>query len=249
MDDILLAVEAETAAYSGQLRKAREFTRQAVDSAMSAGENETAAGYEAAASLREALFGNPTDARRRAEVARTLSAARDVQFAAALALALSGETARAQRVATDLANKLPQDTMVKLNFMPTLNGQLALGQRDPAKAIEALQGVSLIELGQPGDAAFMPALYPIYVRGESYRAAQQGREAAAEFQKILDHRGVAVNEPIGALAHLGLARAYALQGDTIRARTAFQDFLTLWKDADPDIPILQQAKTEYAKLR
>jgi serine/threonine protein kinase len=249
VEDILLAVEADTAAYSGRLRKARELTHQAAASAMRAGEKETAAGYEADASLREGFFGNPAEALHRAEAARALSTARDVLFAAALGLATSGEVPRAQTLATDLAKGFPQDTIVKFNYTPAIAGQLALSRNEPAKAIEALQSSSLFELGQPGDATFMPALYPVYVRGEAYRAAHQGREAAAEFQKILDHRGVVVNEPIGALAHLGLARAHALQGDTVKARAAYQDFLTLWKDADPDIPILQQAKTEYANLK
>ncbi len=249
VEDILLAVEADTAAYSGHLKKARESTRQAAASARRAGENETAAGYEAGASLREALFGNLANAVERAEGALALSKARDVQFGAALAFALSGQVARAQTLATGLAKSSPQDTIVKFNYLPTIAGQLALNQHEPAKAIDALQSSTPFELGQPGDAAFMPALYPIYVRGEAWRAAHQGHEAAAEFQKILDHRGVVVNEPIGALAHLGLARAYALQGDNARARGAYQDFLTLWKDADPDIPILQQAKSEFAKLQ
>jgi tetratricopeptide (TPR) repeat protein len=249
VEDIFLAVEADTAAYSGQLKKAHESARQAAASARRVGENETAAGYEADASLREALFGNPAEALRRAEAARALSTARDVQFAAALALALSGEVARAQTLATALAKSFPQDTIVKFNYLPAIAGQLALSRHEPAKAIDALQNSSLFELGQPGDATFMPALYTIYVRGEAYRAAHQGREAAVEFQKILDHRGVVVNGPIGVLAHLGLARAYVLLGDTVKSRAAYQNFLTLWKDADPDIPILQHAKTEYSILK
>jgi eukaryotic-like serine/threonine-protein kinase len=249
VEDILLAVEADTAAYSGQLKKARESARQASASARRVGENETAAGYEADAALREALFGNPADARRRAEAALALSSARDVQFAGALALALSGEVARAQTLATGLAKSFPQDTIVKFNYLPAIAGQLAISRHEPEKAVDALQSSSSSELGQPGDATFVPALYPIYVRGEAYRTAHQGYEAAAEFQKILDHRGVVVNEPIGALAHLGLARAYVLQGNTVKSRASYQNFLSLWKDADPDIPILRQAKTEYAKLR
>jgi serine/threonine protein kinase/tetratricopeptide (TPR) repeat protein len=250
VEDILQAVEVDTAAYSGRLKKARESARKAVASARRVGENETTAGYEADAALREALFGNPTEAIQRAEAALELSSnARDVDFAAALALALSGEVARAQTLATRLAKNFPQDTIVKFNYLPAIEGQLALSRHEPGKAIDALQSSSIVELGQPGDATFMPALYPIYVRGEAYRAARQGSEAAAEFQKILDHRGVVVNEPIGALARLGLARAYALQDDTIKARAAYQDFLTLWKGADPDIPVLIAVKAEYAMLK
>jgi tetratricopeptide (TPR) repeat protein len=249
VEDMLLSAEADTAAYSGHLKKARESDRQAADSARRVGQNETAAGYEAAASLREALFGNPAEALQRAETALALSTARDVQFAAALAFAFCGEAPRAQVLATGLAKSFPQDTIVKFNYLPTIAGQLALSRHEPGKAIDGLQSSSLFELGQPGDATFMPALYPIYVRGEAFLAARQGRDAAVEFKKILDHRGVVVNAPIGALAHLGLARAYVLEGDTVRARAAFQDFLTLWGDADPSIPILQQAKTEYARLQ
>jgi tetratricopeptide (TPR) repeat protein len=249
VEDILLAAEADTAAYSGQLKKARESTRQATASAKRAGANETAAGYEASAALREALFGNPVEALERAEAALTPSKARDVQFGVALAFALSGQIVRAQTLAAELARDFPQDTIVESNYLPTIAGQIALNRHEPAKAIDALRTASLFELGQPGDAAFMPALYPVYVRGEALRATYQGRESAIEFQKILDHRGVVMNEPIGALAHLGLARAYVLQGDNVRARGAYQDFLTLWKDADTDIPILQQAKSEFAKLQ
>ena len=137
---------------------------------------------------------------------------------------------------------------MQFNYLPTIHAQVALIRKDHSKAIDILQRAASYELGTPADRV-SPALYPVYVRGEAYLAARQGSESAAEFQKILDHRGVAVNEPIGALAHLGLARAYALRGDTAKSRAAYQDFLTLWKDADPDIPILKEAKAEYAKLQ
>ena len=250
VEDILLSVEADSAAYSGRLKKAREFSREATASARRLGENETAAVYEADAALRESLFGNPADARQRADAALALSSnARDVEFAAALALALSGEVARAQTLAESLTKSFSQDTIVKFNYLPTIRAQLAVDHHDFSKAIEALNTAAPFEFGQPGDASFMPALYPVYVRGETYLAAHQGREAAAEFEKILNHRGVVTNEPIGALAHLGLARAYVLQGDTVKARAAYQDFLTLWKDADSDIPILIAAKSENARLQ
>jgi ATP/maltotriose-dependent transcriptional regulator MalT len=140
--------------------------------------------------------------------------------------------------------------VVKFNYSPTIHAQLALSHNDPSKPIEALQAADPCELGSPGNAGVVRlALYPVYVRGEAYLAAHEGSEAAAEFQKILGHRGVVLYEPIGALAHLGLARAYVLQGDTAKAKVAYQDFLTLWKDADPDIPILKEAKAEYAKLQ
>jgi tetratricopeptide (TPR) repeat protein len=250
VEDILLAVEAGSAAYSGRLKKAREFAREATASARHAGENETAAGYEAEAALREALFGNPAAALQRVEAALVLSTtARDVEFATALALALSGEVARTQTLADSLAKSFPQDTIVNFNYLPTIRAQLAVDHHDSSEAIEVLNIAAPFEFGQPGDASFMPSLYPVYVRGETYLAAHQGKEAAAEFEKILNHRGVVTNEPIGALAHLGLARAYVLQGDTIKARAAYQDFLTLWKDADPDIPIFIAAKSESARLQ
>jgi serine/threonine protein kinase/Flp pilus assembly protein TadD len=249
VEDVLLSAEADTASYSGRLGKAREFSRQAVVSAERAEETETAAGYEADAALREALLGNAAEARQRADAAIALLRARDVNFGAALALALAGDESRAQRLAEDLTKSFPEDTVVKFNYVPTVDAQFAINRHDPLKAIEALQITTPFELGQPGDSSFTPSLYPIYVRGEAYLAVHQGREAVAEFQKILDHRGVVVNELIGALAHLQIGRAFALQGDTARALAAYKDFLTLWKDADPDIPILKEAKSEYAKLQ
>ena len=249
VEDTLLAYEADTAAYSGGLGKAREFSRRAVASAEHAEEKETAGGYEADAAMREALFGNPAEARQRANSAIALSTGRDVQYGAALALALAEDVSRAQTLADDLAKRFPEDTVVQFNYLPTIHAQLALSRNDSAKAIEVLQAAAPYELGAPGNGAFTPALYPVYVRGEAFLARHQGNEAAAEFQKTLDYRGVVVNEPIGALAHLGLGRAYAMQGDTAKAHAAYNDFLTLWKDADPDIPILQRAKSEYARLK
>jgi serine/threonine protein kinase/predicted Zn-dependent protease len=249
VEDVLLALEADTAAYSGRIREARDFSRRAEASAERAEEKETAASYQADAALREALFGNAAEARQLAAAALGLSTGRDVKYGAALALALAGDAARAQALADDLAKRFPQDTVVQFNYLPTLHAQLALSRNDASKAIEALQAAAPYELGDPTEAFNLVSLYPIYVRGEAYLTGHQETGAAAEFQKILDHRGVVFNEPIGALAHLGLARAYALQGDTVKARTAYKDFLTLWKDADPDVPILKQAKAEYAKLQ
>jgi serine/threonine protein kinase len=250
IEEVLLSYEADTAAYSGRLGKAREFSRRAVASAGRAEEKETAAGYEAAAALREALFGNATEARQRAAASLALSEGRDVQFGAALALVSAEDSSRAQTLSDDLGKRFPEDTVVQFNYLPTIHAQLALSRNDSSKAIAALQAAAPYELGSPiSGGAFSPALYPVYVRGEAYLAARQGSEAAAEFQKILDWRGVVLNEPIGALAHLGLARAFVLQGDATKARIAYQDFLALWKDADADIPILRQAKAEYAKLQ
>lgn len=244
----LLANEADTAAYSGQLRKARAFSRRAVASTERAGEKETAASYEADAALREALFGNAAEAGRRAAEALSLSTGPNVKSGAALALAFAGDTARSQALADDLAQRFPAATVVQFRYLPTIHAQIALDRKDTSRAIDALQVAASYELGWPyiGSA---PALYPVYVRGAAYLAAHQGSEAAAEFQKILDHRGIVLNEPIGALAHLQIGRAYAMQGDTAKAKAAYQDFVTLWKDADPDIPILVAAKAEYARLQ
>jgi serine/threonine protein kinase/predicted Zn-dependent protease len=249
VEDVLLAREADTAAYSGRLGEARDFSRRAVASAERAEEKEKAASYEADAALREALFGNAAAGRQQAAAALGLSTGRDVKYGAALALAMAGDAARAQALAEDLAKRFPEDTVVQFNYLPTLHAQLALSRNDASKAIDALQAAAPYELGDPTEAFTFLSLYPVYVRGEAYLAGHQETGAAAEFQKILDHRGVVFNEPIGALAHLSLARAYAMTGDTAKAKSAYQDFLTLWKDADPDIPILKEAKAEYAKLQ
>jgi eukaryotic-like serine/threonine-protein kinase len=243
MEDVIIADSAGTAAYHGQFGKARDLFRHAIASAERAGKKETTASYEAEGALSEALVGNTGQVRNLAARALANSTDRTVQFAATLALAIAGDTARAQALTLDMGKRFPQDTIVRFNYLPTLEGQLALNQRNPYQAIEALQVAVPYELSQVG------ALYPAYVRGEAYLVADRGGQAAAEFQKILDHRPIVLWRTIGALAHLGLGRAYALQGDTARARTAYEDFLTLWKDADPDIRILKQAKAEYAKLK
>ena len=249
VEDVLLSVEADTAAYFGQIGKARQLSKQAITSAELAEERETASSYAAAAALREALFGNAVEARQGSAAALALSSGRLVKFGSSLALALVGDSDRAQRLADELAKGFPKDTVVNFIYLPTIRGQIALSRHDFARAIEELKNAAPFELGQPGDTSFTPSLYPVYVRGEVYLAARQPNEAEAEFQKILDHRSIVVNEPIGALAHLGLARAYALQGDTTKARLAYQRFLALWKDADPDVSILKKAKAEYADLQ
>ncbi len=267
VEDELLGMEADTGAYSGRLREAREFSHRAEDSAERAEEKETAATYSAVTSLREALFGNTDEARRRATLAIARSPRRDVQYGAALALAYAGDGGRAQALTDDLGKRFPEDTVVQFNYLPTLRAKLAVSRGNASEAIERLRAAAPYELGQTTSSVDgWTALYPVFVQGEAYLAAHQGLEAAAEFQKILDHRGIVMNQPIGALAHLGLARAYALQAGfaapgfspaggaadpaaLAKARAAYQDFLTLWKDADPDIPILQQAKAEYAKLK
>jgi DNA-binding winged helix-turn-helix (wHTH) protein/tetratricopeptide (TPR) repeat protein len=250
VEDGLLALEADTAGYSGRLREAREFSRRAVDSATRAQEEEAAATYSAVAALREALFGNLDGAKRRAILAMKGSPGRDVQYGAALAFAYAGDVERAQALTEDLGKRFPEDTIVQFNFLPTLRAKLAVQRGNSSEAIENLRAAAPYELGASASATYAwNALYPAFVRGEARLAAHQGKEAAAEFQKILDHRGVVLYEPIGALARLGLARACALQGDTAQARAAYRDFLTVWRDADLDIPILKQAEVEYAELQ
>jgi DNA-binding winged helix-turn-helix (wHTH) protein/Tfp pilus assembly protein PilF len=248
--ELLLALQADTAAYFGHLGKARELTRQAADSAGQAGEKETAAGYYAVSALREALFGNADRARQQAILAKGRAFGRDMDYGLALALAYAESAGKAQALADDLGKRFPEDTIIQFNYLPTLRARIALLRSNSQEALDSLQAAAPYELGLPAYSFYnWPNLYPVYVRGEAYLAAHQGREAAAEFQKILDHRGIVLNEPIGALAHLQLGRAYALQGDIAKSRAAYQDFLTLWKDADPDIPILKEAKAEYAKLQ
>jgi tetratricopeptide (TPR) repeat protein len=245
-EDLLLALESDTAAYSGRLRDAREFSRWAAASAERMEGKERGAGYEASAALREARFGNAAEAKQMVASALGHSTARDVQYSATLALAMAGDAARALALADDLGKRFPEDTIVQFNHLPTLHAQLALRRNDASKAIEVLRAAAPYELG---DTTTGGALHAVFVRGEAHLAAHQGVEGAAEFQKVLDHRCIVFNDPIGALAHLGLARAYVLQGETAKARAAYQDFLTLWKDADPDIPVLIAAKAEYAKLK
>jgi len=243
VEESFLGLESNTAAFYGQIEKAREFSRQAVAAATRDGDKAAAAGTEANAALREALLGNRAEARQRAAAALALSTGRDGQFEVALGLTLAGDIVWPRRFAQDFAKLSPEDTLVQFAFLPVLRAQLALSGNQAQKAIEFLQMAAPYESGEAS------ALYPAFLRGQAYLAAHQGGEAAAEFQKILDHPGIVLNEPIGALAHLQIGRAYAMQGDSAKARTAYQDFLALWKDADRDIPILITAKAEYAKLK
>ncbi|HEV2289135.1 MAG TPA: protein kinase [Candidatus Acidoferrales bacterium] len=260
IEDEVLNLEAETAAYSGRLRAADEFSRWAIASAEQAGEKEAAATYLAQSALREALFGNADEARRRATAAKEHSSGRDVQYATALAFLYAGDATQSRSLVGDLAKRPSDNTLVQLNYVPTLRAKLALLKGNASEAIENLRVATPYELGQTTDSAYgWSAMYPAYVRGEAYLAAHQGAEAAVEFQKILDHPGVVLCEPIGALAHLQIARAYVMEAaaekgaaaDAARAkaRAAYQDFLALWKNADASIPILIAAKAEYARLQ
>jgi DNA-binding winged helix-turn-helix (wHTH) protein/tetratricopeptide (TPR) repeat protein len=249
-EDLLLALEADTAAYSGHLGKARELLQRAADSAGRARDKESAATYYAVSALREALFGSADRAGQQAILAKGLASRRDIEYGLALAFAYAGDANQAQALADDLGKRFPDDTVVQFNYVPALRAKIALLHAKPQEAIALLEAASPYELGLPSVNYYnWPNLYPVYVRGEAYLGAHQGKEAAVEFQKILDHRGIVLNEPIGALAHLQLGRAYAMQGDTAKSRAAYQDFLTLWKDADPDIPILHEAKAEFARLQ
>jgi tetratricopeptide (TPR) repeat protein len=248
-EGLLLYFEANSAAYSGHLGESRSLFRKARASAELAGEKDRAAGTEASSAVSEALFGNVAESRKRAAAAGVQPIGKDVKFIAALALALAGDSPGAQGLAEDLAKHFPEDTIVKLDYLPTIRAQLALNRNEHAKALETLEAAAPYELGLAGGTTFLTNMYPVYIRGQAYLAAHEGSQAAAEFQKILDHSGVVLNEPIGALAHLGLARAYVLQGDTADARASYKDFLTLWKDADPEVPIFIAAKSESARLQ
>ena len=245
-DNWISSKEAFALAYSGHLQQARSMSRRAVDQAQQAGQWERAGQWEAGAAVQEAFFGYASDARKKAMAALELSKDREAEYGAAFALALSGDF-RSQALADDLERRFPEDASVRFSYLPALRAGLALNHGDASKAFELLQVAVPHELGAPR--TLFGALYPVYVRGEGYLAAHQGAEAAAEFEKILKHRGIVQSDPVGAVARLQLGRAFALSGDKTKAKAAYQDFLTLWKDADPDIPILQQANVEYAKLQ
>jgi serine/threonine protein kinase/tetratricopeptide (TPR) repeat protein len=259
-ENVGLALASDTAAYGGHLGKARELTMRAVDSAVRADNKETGAVYLANGALQQAAYGNIAEARQTAAEALKLArASRGAEAEAALAFAMAGDAARAESLAQDLEKRFPLDTQIQALWLPALQTQLALDRKHSGSAVSAPPAASLIELGQIPFVANISCLYPIYVRGEAYLAAGQGDAAAAEFRKILDHSGIVWNCWTGALAHLGVARANAITSRTsqgadadaarVRALAAYKDLLTLWKDADPDIPILKEAKAEYAKLQ
>jgi tetratricopeptide (TPR) repeat protein len=203
-----------------------------------------------AAAVCEAQFGNRDQAKERARSAVELGKGRDVEYAAAFALALSGDSSESQRLAGDLEKRFPEDTPVQFEYLPTLHALFALSRKAPQNAIERLQTAIPYDLAMPGTAFFarFGGLYSVYVRGQAYLAAGRGPEAVAQFQKVLDNRGIVLADPVGALAHLQLGRAYVISGDLTKAKIAYQDFLTLWKNADSDLPILKLAKAEYGKL-
>jgi tetratricopeptide (TPR) repeat protein/predicted Ser/Thr protein kinase len=259
-EDNLLSIAADTEAYYGRNGKAVELSRRAIDSSKRNDQKESAAEWQLEAALRAAEFGNDAEAREQAKAALALASNHDSQILGALALARAGESVQAARMADDLAKKYPEDTLLNNYWLPSIRATIEIGANHADKAVEILQAALPYEQGSPNAGAAAGAtFYPIYVRGEAYLKLRQGKEAAAEFQKILDHRTIVQNFITGALAHLGLARAYALEAASApaadantaraKARAAYNDFLTLWKDADPGLPILKEAKAEYANLQ
>jgi serine/threonine protein kinase/tetratricopeptide (TPR) repeat protein len=245
-EDPLLAAQSDTEGYYGRLAAARDFARRAVDSAVRADSKETAALWQANGALREAEFGNAAQARQAANAALSLSPGRDVKLLAAVAFARAGDIPHARALADELEKTYPTNTTLKLYWFPIVRAAIALGNQKPSDAVVALEAVAPYEFGEPPPFQ-IGTIYAAYIRGEAYLASHDGATAAREFQKFLDHRGLVVNYPLASLARLGLARAYALSGDTAKAKATYQDFLKLWKDADPDIPVLKEAKAEYAK--
>jgi DNA-binding winged helix-turn-helix (wHTH) protein/tetratricopeptide (TPR) repeat protein len=247
----LLNKQAFALAYSGHLQQAKRISQSAAAEAQQDGQDERAALWEAGAAVREAFWGNALESRTLAEAALVRSHNRDVEYGAALSLALSGDSLRAQTVANNLSARFPEDTSVQFSYLPVLRARLALNRTDPAAAVMELQAAAPLELGSPPSSigGTYGALYPIYMRGEAYLRLGRGAEAAAEFQKILDHSGIVLADPVGALARLQLGRALALAGEKQRSKVAYERLLELWKDADPETPLLQQAKREYLQLQ
>jgi serine/threonine protein kinase/thioredoxin-like negative regulator of GroEL len=242
-EETLLSSQSDTEAYHGRLKRAREFSLRAVESALRNATKEVAASWAVNEAFREAEFGNSSVAHRSAASAIQLAPhGRYVQATAALVLVRAGDVSQGQKIADDLARKYPEDTIVNFYWLPTVHALMEINRHNPSKAVEFLRAAQPYELGNVGP------LIPVYFRAYAHLAAAQAKEAAAEFQKVLGHRGIVQNSPLGAVAHVGLARALVASGDNARARTAYQDFFALWKDADPDVPILLQAKAEYAKL-
>jgi predicted Zn-dependent protease len=240
VEDAFIDHQANDFATLGQWQRARERTDRAVDSAKRADEKETAALYELEEAQREAEFGNDAQALKAAEMTLALTKNRETEFGAGVAFALGGDTARAQSFLSQLDKDFPDDTFVQYLYLPTMRGAIAVKQKDPDRAVKALEAARPYEMGVES------ALLPVYVRGLAYLEAKDGAKAAAEFQRIIDHPGVVQDAPIGPLARLQLGRAYLLQGNAAQSKAAYDDFLNRWKGADADVPILREAQTEYA---
>jgi tetratricopeptide (TPR) repeat protein len=243
--------EAMTAAYRGHLKEATRLSERAMILSRQAGLREHAALFEGARAVWAALFGRTDESQRSAAAALSLYRSRDADYGPALALALLRESAQAHKIAVDLEKRYPEDTSVQFSYLPAVQALEALNQGDPSKALETTQIAAAYDLAVPGTAfytgAFFGALYPVYVRGLAYSRMGRNREAAAEFQKILDHPSIMLNDPIGPMARLQLARALAASGDHQKSAAAYRDLLTLWRDADSDIPVVQEARAELAK--
>jgi len=243
-----LLLESETSAYRGQVSRARELARRVVDSLHSKGATEPAAGLLAELALREALMGNLDLAKRYAEEASSLSDNRYVEGVVATTLGLTGDSAKASQMADDLAQRYPENTSIQFHYLPMIRAAVAIRRAGAAGVLEVSAEGATYELGKPTWMDYI-RLYSVYLRGQANLVAGQFTQAAADFQKILDNPGMVLNEPIGALAHLGIGRAFVGAGDISRATVAYQDFFAIWKDADSDIPILKEARAEYEKLK
>jgi tetratricopeptide (TPR) repeat protein len=242
-EDFLLSTQSDTEAFYGRMNRAREFSRRAVDSAIRADSKETAAVWQVDAASREAELGNTVAARQGVMAALALSSGRDVKVQAAITLARIGDIDRARTLSEELQKSYPNNTLMKIYWLPSINAAIELNQGNASQAVALLETAAPYELGEG------MSLYPVYLRGQAYLMAHNGTAAAAEFQKMLNHSGIVVNTITGSLSHLQIGRAYAMAGDTAKAKAAYQDFFSLWKDADPGISLLKQAKSEYAKLQ
>jgi eukaryotic-like serine/threonine-protein kinase len=248
IEDALLSFQSDTEAYYGRLTQARDYSRRAVDAAMRSDAQESAAMWQVNEALREAEFGNATIARQDVAAALKLSPGRNVRLLASLALARSGESSQAKAIADELEKNYPSETVLKVYWLPTVRAALDLNANNTTQALESLEAAAPYELGEPQQFQ-LGTMYPAYIRGLAYLAAHNGTAASAQFQRILDHPGITVNFSTGVLAHLQLGRAYAMAGDNAKAKAAYQDFLNLWRDADPDVPILKEARAGLANLR
>jgi tetratricopeptide (TPR) repeat protein len=250
-EDMMSHLEALALARAGRLRDARRSSAVAVDIAERSGRHERAALFAVAVAVWEAFYGNTGAARQKATEALALARGRHVDYAAALALALSGDMPRARTLARDLEQSFPEDTSVQFNYLPALRALFAMSAGDPSAAIQSLESASRFDLAVAGIGfyGYFGMLYPIYVRGEAYRAAQQPAEAIAEFQRVLDNRSIVLVDPVDAMARLQLARTLAVSGDTVNAKSAYENLMTLWKNADPEVPTVERARAEYARLR
>lgn len=250
-EELMSHLEALALARAGRVESGAKRSQRAIELANQGGHRESAAIYEGAVAAWTALFGEQASARQRAAAALRLSKGRDAEYAAAFALALVGDIAQSRSIADDLAKRYPDDTSVQFSYLPTLRALISLHAGQPSQAIEQLKVVNAYEFADPAISFFgyFGNFYPAYVRSQAYLAAHRPVDASKELQKILDHRGLLLGDPLGARVQLDLGRALALAGDAAHARTAYQGFLTLWKDADPDIAILRQARAEYARLQ